>query len=132
MISVGELSQWNKIIFRELKGQRDFNTQYISTFSARLLIFRVSRLPIHFSLFSLSLPRSKSERRVFLFPFVFSFSYSLSFFFSRWASIFGAVKVLRFKMYAKDRSTPRILTRYTPRRKVTPSFRRSLEYFSRD
>lgn len=43
-------SRRNKITFRELKGQRDFNTQYISTFPACLLIFRVSRLPIFFPL----------------------------------------------------------------------------------
>lgn len=106
----------HKITFRELKGQRDFNTQHISTFRAPLDFSRFSfTYPFFPSFLPPSLEQKREETDIFVsFP---SSSFSLSFvlFFCR-ASIFGAV--LRFKMYAKDRGTPRIPTRYTPRRKA--------------
>ena len=115
----------------------------------RPLIFHVSRLPVRFyslnlplSLFTLAAPQQPSllaflarvkERRAFLFPTPFIPLHQpsplplpllpvlFSFFLLGQHIRPRCGWALRFKMYAKDRSTPRILTRYTRWRKSSLS-----------
>ena len=108
----------------------------------RPLIFHVSRLPL-VRFYSLSSPSLNplcsrfslacKERRAFP-PPTPPHPVLLSLFFLLGQHIRPRCwRALRFKMYAKDRLTPRILTRYTRRRKSSLSLSVSLTHsLSRD
>jgi len=126
----------HKITFRELKEQRDFNTQHISTFRAPLDFSRFSFTHPFFPSFLPPLSWSKSERRrIFLFLSLPPPSLSLSFSFFA-----GPAYSARWRFYVskcmQKTEAPRASQHGTPRGEKlelpsAPAFF-SPEYFSRD